>query len=812
MFRNYFKIALRNLLKYKGYSFINIAGLAIGIASCVLIFLFVMDELSHDRFHLNSNRIARVNVDMIAGGNTSPLAVSSFPMGPALKKDYPEIQAFTRIAKWGNPLVQYEEKRFYENNFFWADTSVFDIFSYQMISGDPKTALKAPNSVVLTRETAERYFGSEDPIGKTFHYDNQRDLQVTGVIENLPENLSIQFDFLGSFPTLEEIATPGNVASWHSFFLIYTFLLFPEQHEINDFNEKMPAFVDSYMHDDVARSIGRTYTVSVTPLENIYLQSKRIAEAKTGDINYVYTFTVIAIFVLLIACINFMNLSTARSIRRSREVGMRKVLGARRGQLIRQFLGESLLLSIIALPLAFLIVELSLPFFNTLSGKALTVSYFERWDTLLGICGFVLLTGIVAGSYPAFYLSGFKPIATLKSNLNKQRSIFGVNLVTRLRRALVVLQFGISIVLVIGTMLVYNQLEFMRNKKLGFDKEQVIVIPATDAEVRSKFEVLRTSYLQNPDVSMVSGTAIMPGTGGGLATPVTKAGGDESERWEMTTLPIGPQFLQTLGVKLVAGRFYSEEMSTDTLQSYIINAKAAALFGWVDPEDAIGQQIEWFGTAQGLTGTVIGVTDNFHISSLHNEVQAVFMIPMNLWPSGLNFINVRSHPNNMARTLDFLKQEWQATFPLIPFRYSFLDENFAGLYQSEEVLGQLFGIFGSLAILIACLGLFGLASFTAEQRTREIGVRKVLGATLGDIILLLTREFLLLIALANLIAWPVAYWIMDSWLQNFAYRDAISLTIFPTVAIAAFLIALLTVGYQAIRAATADPVDALRYE
>lgn len=808
MFQNYIKIALRNLMKHKAYSLINIIGLSLGIACCIMIFLFVADELSYDRQHDNADQIYRVVTDMNVGGKSLPLAVTPFPMAPALQEDFPEIKETVRIVKWGNPLLSKGDDSFYEQNFFWAEPAVFDVFSFPLQKGDPATALRDPNSVLLTQETAIKYFGDADPLGQTLTYGNDRELMVTGVLANLPGNSHIQFDFLGSFATLEDILGPGgSLQVWHAFWPIYTFIKVDNPvGDIPALTDKLPQFVDAHMHDDIAKSIGRTYAVHLQPLTDIYLHSQRLSEMASGNIIYVYTFSAIAVFILLIACINFMNLATARSARRAKEVGMRKVLGAFRFQLIYQFLGESVFISLISLPLAFVLVNLFLPVFNDLSGKELMLSQLGGpiFFLLAGLC--ILFVGLGAGSYPAFFLSSFKPIVALKGRIAS-----GVAGRSPLRRALVIFQFGISIVLIVSTAVVYNQLDFVRNKKLGFDKDQVIVVSSSDQEVQAKYDVLYEQFLQSPHIANVSAANVVPGKSS-LATPVLKVGGSNDEKWEMSTLPIDPDFVETLGIKLAAGRNYDRDITSDTLEAFLLNEAAVGQFGWQSPEEAIGKQIEWLGLGTGLRGTVIGVVEDYHFASLHAPIAPALMVPGNLWPMGTNFIMVRSRTSDLSNALAYLKDTWQQVIPDRPFQYTFLDEDFGALYQSEEKLGKIFIIFATLAILIACLGLFGLSAFAAEQRTKEIGIRKVLGATAPNIVYLLSKEFVVLVVAANAIAWPAAYFIMDYWLQNFAYKVGIGWEVFALAAMLALFIALLTVSFQSIKAAFSNPVKTLRYE
>lgn len=806
MFQNYLKIALRNLLKHRGYSFINITGLAVGITCCILIMLFVLDELSYDRYHANAERICRIRTDVDVAGNMLKLATTSYPMAAALKNDYPEIQEITKIVKWGDPVFGRGENHFQEKAVLWADDNVFKIFSWTFVEGDPATALKDLYSIVLTETAAKKYFGNENPVGKTIRYENQRDFNVTGVIRDLPANSQLQFDMLASSISLIEIIGLETLNNWHAFYPIQTYALLHEKNQAEALNQKLPQFVSKYMQDDMAKTLGRTYSVVAQPLLDIHLSAQLRGElGAVGSMAYIYTFSAIAVCVLLIACINFMNLSTARSARRSKEIGLRKVLGALRVQLIRQFLGETFLLSFAALLLAMLLVELSLPLFNQLAGKHLAFSLFSSGFIFPLIAAVVLFVGITAGMYPALYLSRFNPVESLK---NKHSAGKGGG---RLRKILVSLQFAVSIILIISTITVYRQLDFIQHQQLGLDKDQVVVLPVSNAILENKYEVLREQLLQSPDVQNVAASTFVPGNRI-MGTPVRKIPSNDADKWEMTTIPSDHYFIPTFGIQLLAGRNYSKEIPTDMQDGILINEAAAAELGWTKPEDALGKKVEWWGLEPPLTMTVLGVMKNFNYISLHQTIGPLVIVPISYWPNGYNYVTVRISTGQAASALNHIQSTWEKLFPQAPFSYTFLDDNFGKLYASEDRLGRIFVSFAALAIFIACLGLLGLASFMAETRTKEIGIRKVLGASVTGIVHLISKEFLKLVVLANLIAWPIAYYVMGSWLENFAYRIAISPMTFIIAGLTALLIALLTVSYQALKAAVANPVNALKYE
>ena len=807
MFRNYLLIALRNLRKYKAYSFINIAGLALGIACCILILMVVVDELSFDRHHKNAANIYRVVTDFKVGNNEIPLAVTSFPIAPALKTDFPEVAESVRLVKWGNPTIKLADEQFTESNFWWADSGFFSVFSADVIAGDLQTALKNPFSVVLTRATAKKYFGKSDAVGQSLTLDNQHELTVTAVIENLPKNSHFQFDLLGSFASLETLAGDETLSIWHAFFQIYTYVLLQNGSDTATIAEKLPAFVDTHMHDEMAATFGRTYGLQLQPLTDIHLHSQRKSELPGGgDILYVYIFAAISLFILLIACINYMNLATARSAHRAKEIGMRKVLGAYRGQLVKQFLGESLLISLLALPVALLIAQLALPFFNDLSGKSLTLDISENFRLILLLSlGSIAVTGLLGGAFPAIVLSSFNPIRTLKTAGFSQSGKGG------LRKLLVVFQFSVSIILIACTVLLYQQLQFLRNQKLGLNTEQVITVSANSEGAQSHTDALRNAFLQHTGVQSVASAVFLPGKGI-LNTPWMKPGSAAEERFEMTTLPVDYDFLAAMDISLTAGRNFSHEFATDTSEAVIINETATKTFGWLQPEDAIGEELEWHGTGTAQVCRVIGVVKDFNFQSLHNPIAPMLILPLERWPGPINFMVVKAQPTDIAPVLAHLESEWGNILPGVPFHYTFLDEDFANLYTNETKLGKIFLIFAALAIIIACLGLFGLGAFSAEQRTKEIGIRKTLGATVPNILVLLSRDFIFLVLVASVVATPLAWWTMNRWLDNFAYKIHIQPLTFVLVAVVALMIALLTVSFQAIKAALANPVKSLKYE
>ncbi|NIR50303.1 FtsX-like permease family protein [candidate division KSB1 bacterium] len=803
MFKNYLKVAIRNFLKHKLFSLINVSGLAIGMACCILILLWVEDELGYDTFHENANRIYRV-IKLDKEDVTDGIARVGAPWGPALFKDYPEVESFVRFRFFSRSLVRYQDKVFFEEGGLYADSTIFDVFTFPLIKGNPKTALTQPNTLVISEDLAQKYFGDEEPIGKRLIIDNDEEYQVTGVVKNVPRNSHFHFDFLVSFVSYNFFDL--NAWRMNNF---HVYLLLKPDVSPAVLEQKFPEFVRTHITDDEPIN----YLVKLQPITDIHLHSDLFREFEAnGDIAYVYIFTAIAVFILLIACINFMNLATARSANRCKEVGLRKVVGAQRLQVINQFLGESVLLSFLALLAAIGLSELLLPTFGSMAGKELSVHYFDNPALFFALIAISLFVGLLAGAYPALFLSSFRPISVLKGMLNS-----GAASATTVRKGLVVLQFTIAIVLIIGTTVVFQQLNYIRNKKLGMNQEQILVVRLQDDAAKQKYNFLKNELLQNPNVISAAASANLPG-GGDWGMPFEVEGRAENDRFSSRVLVVDHDYLETMEIDLVAGRNFSRQMGTDESEAFLINQTAAEQLGWESP---IGKRIarpiarNEDGSWNYQSGHVIGVVDDFHFRSLHQTIQPLVMY---IQPESFRYLSIRLTAANISDTMDFIKGKWQAFEPERPVDYFFLDQVFDQMYHSEERLERIFGAFAILAIFVACLGLFGLASFTAEQRTKEIGIRKTLGATVSNIVLLISKDFSKWVIVANVVAWPVAYSAMQNWLQDFAYRMDFSWTsplLWQTLLFAAFLaltIALLTVSYQAIKAAVTNPANALRYE
>lgn len=809
MIKNYFKIALRNLARFKIYSFINITGLAVGMACSILIILFIQNELSYDKFQENSDRIYRLSREWFNEDGTSSLHLARVapPIGPLLKNDFPNIiEEVTRVSSDWNTFLQVDGRTFIEDKFFWAENNFFKIFSFEFIKGNPNTALSEPYSVVLTESMAKKYFGNEDPIGKTILYERKDNLKVTGVIKDVPENSHFKFDFLGSFITLNDYEGIETLTrNWGSNNYV-TYILLPEKFPVEELVRQIPAFLDKHLTQLVIDNTGnppsiqpsKTNKLHFWKLTDIHLRSHLVTELEeNGDINDVYIFSIVALFILLIGCINFMNLSTARSAKRAREVGMRKVLGAFKKQLVLQFIGESLIISFIAMLFAVVLVEAGLPFFNNFIDKQLNIDYFGNPTIVLGLLCLTLIVGLIAGSYPAFLLSSFNTIKVIKGNSSSGKS--------RFRTVLVVAQFTISIALIICMGIVYSQMEFFKSKDLGYDKSKVVLLPSNQ-EMRKEIESIKSQLYENPNILSVASSRLVPSDmlvnswGGQLVGEDNPA----PLNFRLAAQEVDHDFIKTYGLHLVAGRDFSRDFATDDSSAFILNEAAVKQLGWT-PREAINKKMIY----GDRNGKVIGVVNNFHFESLHNKIVPIIFLLTKT--RNVNF-SVKISGNDIAGTMKFLKEKWTEFRPDYPFEYTFLEDQLEELYTSEKKLGDIFGIFSLLAVIIACLGLFGLASYSAEQRTKEIGIRKVLGSTVSGIVILFSKDFLKLVIISNLIAWPLAYFAMNKWLEGFAYKTGISIWIFVLSGTIAILIALLTVSFQAVKAGFSNPVKSLRYE
>jgi putative ABC transport system permease protein len=791
MLKNYLIIAIRNFFKHKGFSFINIFGLSIGMMCSILILLYIWDEFSYDHFQKNADRIYRVTNKTQRKDDVRFSARSPVPLGPALKNDFPEIVHSIRFWRAFQPIFRTKDKGFNEEGIYFTDTSVFQVFSFPIISGDVATALAAPNTVVLTQSYAKKYFGNTDCLGQVLSYNGypagQLELQVTGIIQDLPKNSNFKFNMLVS---LEGVKTEQD--NWGSFKPIWTYVLLPENYPPRYLENKFKGFIERHFSDNYP--VQHLY---LEPLLDAHLHSQFIGGFQSrGSIEKIYLFSAIGLFILLIACINYMNLTTARSLNRVREIGMRRVLGAHRAQLIRQFIIEAILMSFIAVIAAIFLIELFLPLLNAFSEKSLSLGLLNDKMPLLFLVGLTILVGILAGSYPAFFLSRSKRMENLKTRLRHGKES------ATTQKGLVVFQFAISIVLIIGTFVIYRQLQYVRNRPLGFNKDQIVVLPYSE-----NAKPLITELKRNPNVLNAAISQRVPVNNINRDGRIVKIEGHD-EQIQVDSYIVDDEFLDTYDIRLIAGKKFSREFFGDR-SGMIINETAVKKFGWNSPYEALGKRIEWSGS---IAGRIIGVVQDFHLTSLHEPINPLVMLRLSEKPWWCTFISVRIKPNNLSETLGFIEKSWRQFAPGGIYDYFFIDDSFEQLHHADIRFAKIFTSFAAIAIIIACLGLFGLAAFTSEQRTKEIGVRKVLGASVSGIVTLLSRDFLVLVFIANIIAVPIAWCAMNRWLQNFSYRVSMEWWIFAIAGGMALVIALLTVSTQAIKAATTNPVNALRYE
>ena len=809
MFTNYLKTAWRNLLKNKVFSFINILGLAIGLSCFLLISMYVLDELSFDKYNEKSGRIYRVHSDIRFGGNDLILPVSPDIMGATLKKDYPEIEEFTRFyASNGSYLIKKGTEFINETKVAHADSTLFKVFTLPLLSGDPKTALDEPNTVVITESTAQKYFGTKEAIGKTVEVSDFgiKLYKVTAVMKDIPVNSHFKFDFLFS---MKNVDYDWNNYLSHNF---YTYLLLKPGADHRALEAKFPQYIEKYVIPQASKLMevhssaefekaGNKLQYTLMPLEKIHLYSNRPFDLSPGgNIQYIYIFSAVALFILLIACINFMNLATARSANRAKEVGIRKVLGTGKRQLIAQFLSESTMMTVLAMAIALLIATLVLPLFNNMASKTLSIQTLFNAKYLPILIALPLVVGLVAGSYPAFFLSAFQPIQVLKGKLNLGSKSGG------LRSVLVVIQFSISIVLMISTIVVFRQLNYIQTKNLGFNKDQVLIINEAYA-LDKNADAFKNEMLQIPGVrsGTLSGFLPVSNSNRNDNTWFTSSVPDVKNGFNMQNWRIDYDYIKTIGMEIVKGRGFSRDFGSDST-GLIINETTAKLMGESDP---IGKKLYTIGDSQKVVSyNIIGVVKNFHFETLRNNIGPLcFRLARS---TGLASFKVEAE--KIPQILKQAEAKWKTMAPGMPFNHRFLDDSFDEMYRVEQRVSNIALTFAILAIIVACLGLFGLASFIAEQRTKEIGIRKVLGLSMEGIIKLLSKDFIRLVLIAFVIASPVAWYFMHKWLQDFAYRVDISWWVFALAGSLALAIAMLTVSYQAVKAAFTNPVTSLRSE
>jgi putative ABC transport system permease protein len=817
MLKNFLTIALRNLRKQSFYTIINVAGLSMGVAVCFIILLFVFNEASYDRHFANADRIYRIHSEINFGGNHWNMTLAPAPLAAKLASDYPEVEAAIRFRQRGSYLVKRTTENIKEDNVIWTDKDFFKIFNVPLVAGDPSKALAEPNSIAISEKVAEKLFPNENAIGQTLILDNELNVKITAVYQNIPANSHFHFDILIAMEGLEEAKSP----IWFSN-NFQTYMLLREGSSPTDLEKKLPNLVLTHIIPQAVQMLGGDFTYekfkaagnkmeyTLQPLTDIHLKSSLMGEFEpTFDISYIYIFAAIAVFILALACINFMNLSTARSANRAKEVGIRKVMGSFRSHLMAQFLAESALLSAISFLLAVGLAFLLLPLFNQLSGRGLSIP-FTDWRLYLGLLLAALVVGLTAGIYPAFFLSAFRPVAVLKGNASLgMKSGF-------IRSSLVVFQFTVSILLVIGTMAVFRQLSYIQNKNLGFNKDQVIMVDDSYA-LGDKRQTFKNEVKQNSNILNATISGYLPVDGTWRSDTPWWAEGKDATQENMVSLQnwrVDYDYVKTMGMKIKEGRDFSQEFPSDST-AVILNEAAAKAFNFSG--DIIGSKIQTFGNGNDgapdkeklKSLTVVGVVENFHFESLKQNVAPV-MIFMSKQPEGI--ISFRFQAQNAQEIISIIESKWKEMAPGQPFSYYFLDQRFGNMYAAETRLAKVFGIFAGLAVFIACLGLFALTSFTAEQRTKEIGIRKVLGASVSGIVIMLSKDFGKLVLIAFALAAPLAWYGIEWWLKDYTYKTEIGIGLFLLAGVVAFLIAWITMSFQSFKAASNDPVKSLRSE
>jgi putative ABC transport system permease protein len=790
MIKNLLKTAVRHIRKHLGYSLLNILGLTLGITSALFLIIYVSDELSYDRYHKNADRIYRVSTKITEPDDQFTWIVAQIPMGPQVVQDYPEVQSFVRFFNMPRALYKYEDKEYNEENFYYADSTLFDIFTYKVIKGEVRSAVKDPGKIVLTRSVATRYFGDADPIGKILKTGNTS-FEVTGVIENVPSNSHFRFDAVSARNNL-----PKQMGSWANLG-VSTYLMFPRQFDVKAFETKIQGMYDAHMKT-IFEPLKIKIEYILEPITRIHLYSTNAAEPEpTGSITYVIIFGIVALFLILIAAMNYMNLATARSAGRAREVGLRKVVGSRRGLLVSQFLSESIVLTLISLLISVILLIILLPKFNLLVGKSFNLSIMYSPEIIISIIGGILVVGIAGGSYPAFFLSRFSPTTVLKGDVTQGSagSIF--------RKVLVVIQFTISVSMIVCTMVVFRQLDYLKTKDQGFDQKDVIMLQLNTNEMIRKYPVLKRSLLENEDIKYVTSTNTQLGEGSGKVIFNMETDQGMAQRG-INFAMVDHDFVDALGIKIISGRDFQQDMPSDTLTGVVVNETLAKRLGW---RDAIGKKVQ-LNDGRFLNARVIGVMKDYHQTGMYNEIESLMLVYR--WQN--NIVYVKLNGKNTQQTLNFIESKWKEIFPDQLFTFTYLSERFNSQFEADEKRGLIFTLFTILAILIACLGLFGLASYMVEQRTREIGIRKVFGANEGVILRLISREFLILIALSVVIALPLSYFIMSRWLENYVYRTKIGLPLLLLAAILTLIITFITISYKAYQAAILNPASSIKTE
>jgi len=805
MIKNFFLTAFRNLTQKWSYSFINILGLTIGLASVIYIFLFVSFELSYDKMHNHYDRIYRMGVKGMLMNSEINQAITAAPMAEALRNDYPEVAGACRLTTAGDWLMTYKDKKFNERYFLFADSTFFDIFSFKLIKGDPKTVLTEPRSIVFTESAAKKYFGNEDPVGKTLKVENDTVLyQVTGLMQDIPENSHFTFDMLGSMTTLRRSESTFWVN--HNY---YTYILLNEGTDPEAFETKMQSLVEKYVGPQIEQILGvnmqefeasgNSFGYFMQPLADIHLRSDLQYEIEAnGNILYIYIFISVAVFILVIASINFTNLATARAANRATEVGVRKVLGAQKKQLVAQFLTESFLITLLSLALAVVALEVVMPYLNNITQIPLAINYFSSWYTLPGFLLLIILVSFMAGSYPAFFLASFRPVAVLKGKL-KLGAKNGM-----LRSALVIVQFVVSVFILLSTYTVSDQLHYMLNKDLGFEKEHVLMIRRSDG-LRNQMESFKSEVKNLSGVVEITNARNYPGINFSNNTFFKE--GEQTNTYLLNQAWVSFDYEKTFGFEMLKGRFFSKDFPTDS-NAIVINESAVKSLGLDEP---VGKNLLLpAGENEYRPLKIIGVVKDFHFKSLHTTIEpAAFTLLPGNWEG---VVCVKLRPENINNTISSIQNIWESFTSQYPFEYFFFDDHMEDLYQAEKRTSSIFIIFSLLSVVIALFGLFGLISFITEQRKKEIGIRKTFGSTSLNIVVIICKDILKLIIIATLISWPIAYWVMNKWLQDFSYRVDIHFIMFLVIPLITMLVSLLVVIYQALKAAFRNPAETLRYE
>jgi ABC-type transport system, involved in lipoprotein release, permease component len=795
MIRNYFKIAWRHLRKNKLYAFVNVVGLSIGISSCLLIGVYILNEMSFDKFHKNSERIVRVTMDYNSGDQQNKVALTGTKVGPQFARTFPQVEAFVRTMKYPR-VVSIQDKMYEEKNFMYADSAFFEMFSFPLMNGDAKTALDAPDKIVLTESSAEKYFGSNDPVGKILKVDG-KDFIVSGVAKDPPSNTQLKFDMVASFNALR---AAQNEKWWEANYV--TYLLLNNKDQIVPLQKQISTYMKGVARNELKMEGNSYLTYHLEPLASVHLYSDLEGFEPNNNIIYIYVLAIVAILILVIACVNYTNLSTAQSTGRSTEVGVRKVLGADRKQLFNQFISGSLLITLFASGMALALSVILLPYFNKLSGKELSSTVFFVPQTIISLLILSVIVAFASGSYPAFILSNRKVMDILRSGFR----ITGNN---SLKKTLIVFQFVISIFLIISTVIILQQLSYIRNKDLGYNKDHILVLPA-DQKIVEHYDDLKNALTLNPGVESVTGAYTSP-TNIGWSDGLKKTE-DAGKGISVNAIPVDEDFVKTMGLKIVAGRDYSysdvQQMDTSNHNnnhkySFILNESAAKGLGWT-PEEAIGKSV-----SKGDEGIVKAVVKDFHFRSFHEPIRPLVIF---LDKSMIHQILVKVSGAQTSTTLKGLEKTWKSRITHRPFEYHFLDEDYNALYKTEQRAAGVFTAFSTLAILLACLGLFALTAFAIVQRTKEIGIRKVLGATISDLLMLFSKDFISLVIIAFVIAAPIAFYASNSWLQNFTYKIQIQWWIFLLAGLATLIIAFITISLQAIKTSLINPVKNLRTE